>query len=81
MFQYRNIFITRKLRPTMADIKIDDLLIEVAQRLSGHRNADDMVTQAVTEYIQRLQHQELLSFLTAPPLHFDVEPGVRPNGE
>jgi Arc/MetJ family transcription regulator len=65
----------------MADIQIDDLLVEVAQRLSGHRNANDMVAQAVTEYVQRLQHQELLSFLTEPPFDFDVEPSLRPNGE
>jgi hypothetical protein len=40
-----------------------------------------MVAQAVTEYVQRLQHQELLSFLTEPPFDFDVEPSLRPNGE
>jgi hypothetical protein len=65
----------------MAEIKLDDLLVEVGQRLSGHRNAEDMVAQAVTEYIQRLQHQELMSFLTDPPFTTDLEVGVRPSGE
>ena len=38
----------------MADIKLDDILVEVALRLSGHRNADDMVAQALSEYIDQI---------------------------
>ena len=65
----------------MVDIKIDDLLVEVALRLSGHREANDMVAQAVTEYVQRLQHQELISFLTDPMPISDVEAIAHPTGE
>jgi len=65
----------------MADIKLDDILVEVAQRLSGHRNANDMVAQAVAEYIDRLQHRELMSFFTDLPAFPADEKTIRPNGD
>ncbi len=65
----------------MADIKLDDILVEVALRLSGHRNASDMVAQALSEYIDRLQHRELMSFFTDPPAFPADEKTVRPGGD
>jgi len=65
----------------MADIQLDDILVEVALRLSGHRDVDDMVTQAVAEYVERLQHRDLMMFLTNTlPLSVTETP-IRPNGE
>jgi hypothetical protein len=70
----------RQLWQTMADIKLDDILVEVALRLSGHRNADEMVTQALTEYVDRLQHRDLMSFFTDPPA-FPARDTIRPSGD
>ncbi len=65
----------------MAEIQLDNLLVEVAMRLSGHRNADDMVTQAVTEYIDRLQRRDLMMFLTNTMPLSQAEDTIQPMGE
>ena len=65
----------------MAQLKIDDLLVEVGLRLSGHRDPNEMVAQALTEYIQRLQQQELISFLTDPVFAPSAAEAARPTGE
>lgn len=65
----------------MAEIQLDNLLVEVAMRLSGHRDADDMVTQAVTEYIERLQRRDLMLFLTNTMPLPHAEDTIQPMGE
>lgn len=65
----------------MTDIKLDDILVEVALRLSGHRDANEMVAHALSEYVDRLRHRELLCFLTDTAPFADGEEAVWPNGD
>ena len=43
------------------NLAIDDTLIESARRLGQHRTKREAVTQALSEYIQRLRQQEIIS--------------------
>lgn len=42
------------------NLAIDDNLIESARRLGHHRTKREAVTQALSEYIQRLKQQEII---------------------
>lgn len=43
------------------NLALDDKLIEDARRLGHHRTKREAVTRALTEYVQHLRQQEILS--------------------
>lgn len=43
------------------NLALDDKLIEKAKRLGKHRSKREAVTQALDEYVQHLQQQEILA--------------------
>ena len=43
------------------NLQIDDELITKVVKLGGHRTEKDAVTQALTEYIQHLEQEKILS--------------------
>ncbi len=43
------------------NLQIDDSLIVKAVRLGGHKSKRDAVTQALTEYVERLEQRKILS--------------------
>ena len=45
------------------NLQIDDELITRAVKLGGHRTKKAAVTQALTDYIQHLNQQKILSLL------------------
>jgi len=49
-------------KATMAtNLQIDDELITKAVKLGGHRTKKAAVTQALTEYVQRLEQEKIVS--------------------
>jgi len=52
------------------NLQIDDKLITRALRLGGHHTKKAAVTQALTEYIQHLEQEKILSLFGA----VDIDP-------
>jgi Arc/MetJ family transcription regulator len=57
-----------------SNLDIDDLLLEEARLLGGHRTKKATVTAALQEYIERRKQQEILELLGSIDYYEDYEP-------
>ena len=56
------------------NLALDDDLIEEARQLGGLRTKKDVVTQALTEYVQRRKQLKLLELFGTIELEEDFDP-------